>query len=38
MTQGIYELRTGAQINEHDSLTAEYDKAIAEFDNYLSTK
>lgn len=38
MTQGIYDLRTGSQVNSDDSLKAEYDQAIAEFDNYLSTK
>lgn len=38
MTEGIYDLRTGAPVNTQDSLMAEYDSAIAEFDNYLSTK
>lgn len=34
MTEGIYDLRTGSQIDKHD----EYDSAIAEFDKYLSTQ
>jgi hypothetical protein len=37
MTEGIYELRTGSQINEQDSLTAEYDRFIATATE-LSTK
>lgn len=38
MTEGIYDLRTGSQIDKQDSLTAEYDSVIAEFDKFLSTK
>lgn len=34
MTEGIYDLRTGSQVDQHD----EYDRAIAEFDQFLSTK
>ena len=38
MTEGIYDLRTGSQVNERDSLTAEYDRTINEINLFLSTK
>ena len=34
MTEGIYDLHTGSQVEQHN----EYDRAIAEFDKFLSTK
>lgn len=38
MTEGIYDLRTGSQVEQHDTQQGEYDSAIAEFDKFLSTK
>lgn len=38
MTEGIYDLRTGSQVEQHDTREGEFDSAIAEFDKFLSTQ
>lgn len=38
MTDGIYDLRTGQQVDQHDARQGEFDSIIREIDEFLSTR